>query len=453
MRPERPILLLSALMLVHLIFFAVALSGIPEQITDTREYINASRNIWTRGVLYCGEPDQPVREVLFTRRPPLYPLLAGITLPAPSGIPVFLLQILFSLLSILLVIKIFAGEQSPGRRFYPLLLIFILATPAQYIYASRVMAEIPFQLTLVAAAWSVYRFSTTRESGYVWLFNLLLTLGMAMKPVLFPFVLLTLPLSVFLFLRFRNRTFIIALILPLLWTGIYSCRNWLRTGSAQYSSIQTANLVNYNLRYFLMSARGSEEAARTVDSLYAACQPEKARHEEDFRTFRSPETGYRQMDRCLSRGAREILLEKPVRYALFHIKGSVRFFLDPGRFDIAGFFGIGGPGSAGFLDALNRDGIPGAVVVLRQQGWWLLAALGIIALFKVLKLAGFLIYLFRKQENLWLRIFLLLLVGYLALVTGPLGASRFLLPVELLLIGAAARGWMPVLSRIDEALL
>jgi hypothetical protein len=83
-------------------------------------------------------------------------------------------------------------------------------------------------------------------------------------------------------------------------------------------------------------------------------------------------------------------------------------------------------------------------------------AMGWIFMGKLLKLGGFLIYLLRgpgpRYESLLransacrpFRIFLILLVGYLALATGPLGASRFLLPVELLIIGAAVIGWLGV---------
>ena len=60
-------------------------------------------------------------------------------------------------------------------------------------------------------------------------------------------------------------------------------------------------------------------------------------------------------------------------------------------------------------------------------------------------------YLFRGHEQLQLRIFLIMLVGYLALVTGPLGASRFMVPVELLIIGGAVKGWAPIFWRIQPA--
>jgi hypothetical protein len=71
----------------------------------------------------------------------------------------------------------------------------------------------------------------------------------------------------------------------------------------------------------------------------------------------------------------------------------------------------------------------------------------LIALFKLLKISGFILYLFRAKTALPFRLFLAFLVGYLALVTGPLGASRFLLPVELFLIGGAVLGWTSLFGK------
>ena len=72
----------------------------------------------------------------------------------------------------------------------------------------------------------------------------------------------------------------------------------------------------------------------------------------------------------------------------------------------------------------------------------LVGILVLIFLFKVLKIIGFLLYLFRSTQSSMFRLLLFGLVAYLALVTGPLGASRFILPVELLIIGAASQGWI-----------
>jgi hypothetical protein len=451
------ILTLSAILLIHLLFFAIRLIRSPEPLPDSSEYLHAAANFYSQGTLYCGDLSDPIREELFTRRPPLYPFILGVTLAAGSKLPVFLLQALFSLLSVYLVTVIFGpGQRSPGNRFFLFLLIFMIATPAQFIYANRIMAEIPLQLILVLMAFCVYRYFAPPEKGdpsrneafpekgtppakrasansggrCIWVFYLLLTLGMALKPVLFPFFIPAFLISVYMFARTKKVVWIGALIIPILWITSYCLYNLNRTGSAQYSSIQTANMVNYNFRYFIMAKEGSESASQAVDLLYDHCGVLQ---------------DYAEKNRCLSRGVRETILKDPFRYGIFHLKGSIRYFLDPGRFDLVTFFNLSLPDSPGMLQAMNQEGVRGAIRAMRDQGWGWIIVLGVLGIFKLAKLSGFILYLVRGRSEIALRIFLGLLAGYMALATGPLGASRFLLPVELLIIGASIRGWIMLL--------
>jgi len=469
-RFNQPIFIITALLLVHLLFFLSALIRSPALLTDSEDYLTASQNLYSKGTLYSGDLSEPIVEEQLTRRPPIYPLILGLRSLTGSGIPLYLLQILASLLSILITYRIFVFEavnQSElGTKLYIIPgLVMLLATPAQFIYSSRIMAEIPFQLMVVLMAWSVFHYFNgsygqsigkvqpkeknhsngkdqsigkvppKEKERYIWLYNLFLTIGMAIKPVLYPFALLSLLLSVFLYIKTRKPTFILALILPIFWISTYSAWNFKRTGSSQYSSIQTANMVNYNLRYFIMGREGSEVAAEEVDRLYSDC---------------GDEVDYREKLKCLEHGVRKVILDNPVKYAFFHLKGSIRYFLDPGRFDLVTFFNIQPADSPGFLHVVNKDGLSGAIRFLKQQGWGLALILGLIAIFKLVKITGFLLYLWRGNEQFQLRIFLGFLVAYFALVTGPLGASRFLLPVELLLIGGALKGWIPIIMSLRK---
>lgn len=439
------ILLFSAILLIHLLFLTLSLIRDPDPLPDSLEYLHAASNMYGEGTLYCGDLSDPIREELYNRRPPLYPLLLGIAVTTGSNLPVLLMQILFSLLSLLLVVQIFRPQtHSRKNLFYLLILLFFLATPAQFIYTSRIMAEIPFQLIMVLMAWCIYRYFDPGSGGvpsgrrgmYVWIFYLLLSAGMAMKPVLFPFVIPVALFSLFIYARTKKPVWIVALLVPLLWITAYSLRNINRTGSIQYSSIQTANLVNYNLRYFIMAGEGGEIASQMVDSLYSRC---------------GNEPGYAEKNRCLSRGVRAVVAKEPLRYALFHLKGSARYFIDPGRFDLVTFFNLSPPDSIGILRVMNEEGISGIIRFLRSQGWGWIFLLGLLTIFKLLKLAGALLYLFRGTREIYFRIFIGLLIGYLALVTGPLGASRFLLPVELLVIGASLKGWLTLLNGPDHS--
>jgi len=432
MKPERSFLFCAIILLVHLCYFFYALFHPPVPFSDAHDYLNASHHLFKQGLFYCGDLSEPIREELLTRRTPLYPLMLVIHVLTGSETLVTLFQIILSMISIILVFRIFAPESRERKSLFNLIaLLLILATPAQFIYSNRIMAEIPFQLMIVLSAWSFFTYLKTHEKRYIWLLYLFLTLGMATKPVLYPFVVVMVLFSLYMLLVTRKWAWILALCLPLTWIAGYRYWNYQRTGSTQYSSIQTANLINYNLRYFVMSQEGSGAAAEAVDRLYERCE------ETD---------SYREKNLCLEWGAKEIIRGQPLQYTLFHLKGSVRFFIDPGRFDLVTFFGMQERDKPGFLNELNQDGLRGAFRFLKQQGAGLVILLLVLALIKLVKLTGFVYYLFRRQESFYLRIFLLLLIGYLAVVTGPLGASRFLLPVELLIIGGAVKGWMAMLN-------
>ena len=417
-------LILGAVILVHLLFFAFALIQKPQPLQDSQEYLQASDNLYHEGVLYTGDLGEAIREEAYTRRPPVYPLFLGFALITGSIFPVLLLQMLFSMLSIILVYRFFINDQ----KFVWLPALLLLMTPAQFIYSNQVMAEIPFQFILVLLVWCIYRYlESPTQNRYIWLFNLFLTIGMAIKPVLFPFAMIWMLGSILIFIRLRKAVFLVALLLPALWISAYTLRNYSRTGRVQYSSIQTTNLLNYNLRYFVVESEGSEAATEKVDAIYEKC---------------GEESTYKLRSQCLEEGARKVIMEHPLKYAWFHLKGSFRFFFDPGRFDLLNFFHIQESDAPGFLYHLNQHGLKGILGFLKQQGPVLVGILVLIFLFKVLKIIGFLLYLFRSTQSSMFRLLLFGLVAYLALVTGPLGASRFILPVELLIIGAAAQGWI-----------
>ena len=165
MKPQfnQPLSLLAALLLVHLLFFLSSQIQTPAPLSDSEDYLNASRNLYSQGVLYCGDLSEPIVVEQLTRRPPLYPLFIGFGLLTGSNIPVFLLQILISILSIILVYRIFLQG---NHRLSVVALILILGTPSLFIYSNRIMAEIPFQLLLVLMAWSVFKYFHMRKAQH-----------------------------------------------------------------------------------------------------------------------------------------------------------------------------------------------------------------------------------------------------------------------------------------------
>jgi hypothetical protein len=140
----------------------------------------------------------------------------------------------------------------------------------------------------------------------------------------------------------------------------------------------------------------------------------------------------------MTAAAWRIIAADPWRYAAYHIKGVITIFLDPERFDLAFFFVGPGATSRGFLVSSAREGLRGIAALIAAQSWPVLLAMAVAFAVNLLKTAGFVAFHFLRNIPTEIKLTLAMPVWYIALATGPLGAGRFLLPVLLLVIAAAA---------------
>ncbi len=425
-----PVILIIAL--VQGLFLAYQVHTGNFYLDDSKEYLRTADNMLTQGTVYCGDLQDAPDPALYTKRPPGYPaFLILIRIFTSSMLPVIILQSILSLASILLLIKLFGDKKRGAWLLLPLILFF----PAQFIYANLVMAEILLQIVIMLAVLLMWLYLGSLERKYLWGYQFLLILSILIKPVMYLFVVPNFLFSIYLFIKRKRRLTLISGLLPLVFVIIYAGINQQRTGLYHVSSIQTTNLVDYNMYYFLMNREGAENAGKVKDQVYEQCAGTK-----DFKAHES----------CLKQQALEVIKEDPVAYALFHIKGIIRMFIDPGRFDLYNFFHIEKKDSRGFLFYLNQGGIRGAWHYFLEQPLLIILTLGFIALFNLVRLAGFLAFLFNRNVSPEFRILLVLLIGTIAAATGPLGASRFLLPVVLLITGGAFYQYRQWYNRLTE---
>lgn len=408
------------ILIVHLAFLVYQLFAQNFLLADSQEYLDAADNLLSEGILYCGDLQEPIDPALYTKRPAGYPLFLSLTrFFTKSHVPVVILQMLLSLASVFLLLNIF----KPERRDRYILLTMLLLVPAQFIYANMIMSEILFQFMVMLAAYRLCLYLKIGRIRILWSYQLFIILGILIKPVMYLFVVPNIILFVVLYIRSHQRLVLLSGFLPVVFLIIFGGYNQHRTGFYHVSSIQQINLVDYNLYFFLMKTRGQEQASETREQIHADCASM-----EDF--------GERSA--CLSDHALSHIKEDLPRYALFHFKGMVRFFLDPGRFDMYNFFGLENEKGRGFLYHLNKGGLKGGFQYFLSQPVVVILLLLLIALVNLLKSAGFLFFLFNKKFRPEFRLFLFLFVGFLAFATGPLGASRFMLPAALLVTGSAA---------------
>ena len=412
--------MLITVVLLHLGFMVIQLLRQNYFLDDSREYLRMADNMLSDGMLYCGDTGKAIDPALYTKRLPGYPAFLALTrIFTTSMVPVIILQLLLSLGSVMLMLKIF----SPQKQSTSILLAMLVFFPAQFIYTNMIMTEILFQFMLMLAALILYRYVQTEKISLLWPYQLLLVTAILIKPVMYLFIVPNIILFIILYYKSRQRLVLISAFIPVIFVIILGGVNQQRTGYYHISSIQQINLVDYNLYYFLMDRDGKEAASAVKEQVYATCDSQK-----DFK----------EKSECLTGAVTSVFKEDLKGYALFHLKGMIRFFIDPGRFDIYNYFGIERESGKGFLYHLNEGGLKGAWRYFISQPVLVIILLLLIALVNLLRLFGFLAFLFNRSFKPEFRLFLFFLIAFLAFATGPLGASRFMLPVVLLLTGAAA---------------
>lgn len=437
--PRLPPAVWLVLVAAHVLAAAYALSTRHYLFPDSDRYLQAAQNIGQHGQLYArpwpaGPPTgQAVQE--FSIRPAGYPLLL-LALGAPLGI--VLLQNALSIWVLAVVLSGWAarGPRPPSRGAWAQALGLALSFPAQLIYASAVMSELVLQAVLVLGLGLAAGFARSGRARYLAGVAAALVVAWLLKPVFVPATVLFGLAAAWLAWRRRRPLLLLVGAAPLVLALGYMGWNWQRTGYFHFSSISTINLLHYNAAGVVRQAQGpaAEEAWVAQTLRQANAQPTFAARQAAIET-----------------AAVAVLRQHPLRYAAQHVVGMGTFFLDPGRFDTSVF--LGRNQSAGLLAALRSQGLAGVVRGVAQQSALLLALLLVTLLANMLRLALALRGLERRGPpstpsprdwlglatpgGRWRAAGVLL---YLALLTGPLGAARFLVPAWPLLLALALRG-------------
>ena len=123
----------------------------------------------------------------------------------------------------------------------------------------------------------------------------------------------------------------------------------------------------------------------------------------------------------------EILSKHWISYSIYHLRGVTFFFFDPGRFDIYQYWGMNN--RKGFFNYISQYGVTGIPLLLHEIPINILIILFFIFILNLLFLFGSIGYLILVPNERNLKLFIGGIVAYFALLTGPLGASRFRLPI------------------------
>ncbi|MDB5236492.1 MAG: hypothetical protein JWR44_3485 [Hymenobacter sp.] len=416
----------------HVLALGWALSRDSWSFPDSGRYLQAAENLRMHGVLYAkpwlGYPPKGAEQAMqeFTIRTVGYPLVVATT-GVGDGRPILLLllQNLLSVLSIGAVLRWWARERRPQPADWKFAVGGVLFFPAQLVYPNAVMSETLLQTAVVLMMTAGLFFVKTHKRRYFAGAAAALVLAFLLKPVFYPLSVVFAGVGLWAAWRQRRPQLLVMGVLPLLVAGLYMEWNQQRTGYFHFSSIAEINLLHYNAAGAVREVEGP-----AAEELWVASVLREANAQPDFAA----------RQQLIQARAEEKLQTHALVYARQHAQGMAALFLDPGRFDLGQFLRLPQPKGGGLLSQVRSGDFVGA---MRRLPLAMLGVLGLVLLANVARLVlavrGF--RALKNQGTLhfgrWIAAGLLF---YVALLTGPLGAARFLVPVWPLLFGLALMG-------------
>ncbi|MET4108780.1 hypothetical protein [Hymenobacter sp. UYP22] len=397
---------------------------------DSDRYVQAARNLRDAGVLYALPlHEKPLQLQEYTIRPPGYPVFLLLTGGAGTAFPVLtlLLQNGLSLLNLWLALRWLAhytGGLHPWQ--WGAVLLLAVLTPAQFIYANVLMSETMLQTAVVVLWLSITKLLTGQwQQRTLSRAAVAAALALLIKPVFWPFAAIFLAAGVVIGWRQRRVSIVAVSVVPLLAASLWIARNQQQTGYFHFSSISEINLLRYNARGVLQAAQGPAAAEQFVRATLAAAESRP---------------GFAAQQQYVQQHALAVLVQHPGTLVGQELRGVLTFFLDPGRFDVVHFLRLPQTAGSGLLQLLNQRSYAAALGYLRSLPLGLLGGLLLLLSANVVRLFLVLKFSFNSRYPWAVRWGLVGLVLYVALLTGPLGAARFTVPVLPLLLAAAGAG-------------
>lgn len=418
------------LIAIHALYFiaAVQLQGI--YLVDSYGYLHQAKNLAVYNTWYAEDWNAPLLVDYFSIRPPLYAWIIAVFQLITSNMFVLLfVQNVLSIINLWIVYRFAIKHGCDRKRAGIVLILGTLFYPAQMIHANFVMTEIVFQTLLTALSVCLMRFLFTPSwKGTIDLSGLL-ALCLLTKPVS-----LFLPFIVLVLMSWKlTETRQWKLLLPLLFTAAVFHAICLQqqhaTGYYHYTSIKSINQLKYNARYTLVHAVGEQEADSTIAEVMLVADASLQ---------------YGERLRYMSNEANQIIVSHPVDFALLFGKGIAAFFIDPGRFDLYHFFTVEETGSPGLLHEFNTKGFSALMEAVERAPLMILFLLFINLCWNICIVVAFIYFLTLKRVSVFIRVTVFLIVVYIAAATGPVGVSRYRVPVypELLLAAMFAAQYM-----------
>ena len=425
---------LLSIVMLHIIWFATGMMWKHFYNGDSYEYIYLAENI-KHGLYYGANALLPVVDYGMTSRTPLYSLLLLInySIFGLNNIPVLILQNILSVASCVLIYDVFQ-RLLPTQKKSWIYLVLIAFYPAQLFFPTMLVPDTLLQFFLMLYFKELLLSFEIPASKRMARMALWLILATMTKPIVYPFLILQVLYSLWYFYKTKHIIVVLLGIIPLASLVGYGFWNKSRTGLYHISSVQSHNLLNFNARSFLAFKYGQAYSDSVLEIANKGLDERK---------------GLKAKYEFADQAAKDIVKHDLVSYAFYHLKESVRFFIEPGKIELDLYTGqatlVFNTKAPNFYTELKKDGIKGAWNYL--QGYPYLPFILLVIFFNFLRIIGWLFFLFNKRYSLVLKVFSSIYILYFAVVTGPVSNTRYFMPVLLIMSALSMLGFAGLIDK------
>lgn len=426
---------LAALLIVHAVFFVIAVHYKNIFNGDSAEYIYMALNIRDHFWFYSGNPAMPEVTELLTLRPPGYSLF--LLLVYIFSINNWLVLVLQNILSVcnIYYLRSALAPLNYRKRYDWLLLAFVVIYPSQFINANTIAPDILLQSFVLLYFCQFLMLIQKKDWTHGLYMSLALIAGLLIKPVLYPFAYVHCILMLWVAMRFKSTVMpYLAAILPLMVVMLYGAWNLKRTGKLHFTSTQSFNAIFYQYK-FIEDKYGNDSALVFL--------------KEERKQADAMEHFYERYDYAGNR-SRELLLQNIGPYILFHAKMSLWILIAPGKGELDMFLGnlslrklYAKHQPRSLLNSVKHDGIKGLQMYANVNPSFPVTI--VVLCFNILKIAGLAIFFMTKSINKYVRIFTAILIAYFIFTAGPIANTRYFIPVSLITAVCATIAYQDIL--------
>ena len=389
-------------------------------LNDTIEYQNAAYNLLKNNVLYGGSPNQLVDYRLYSKRTLGYPVF--LLFQQQNEHLILISSVLLYVLLFFLGLHVLSLFIQTKAAFFSYTILFLLHFTCT-IHTALNMADLLLAATVTSLV-LVYYSCNISVYQKIFCISVLWGFGLLLKPVFLPSLLLIPVILIYLYKVTAQWRY--WLLIPVAFWAISCAMNYSGSGVFEYSSISTINLGQYNAKLMVAKLDGADSANNFTNS----------------KAFSVPRTlqQYTQYKQRVREKAISTILDNSLAYAKVHFTGMIKMILDPGRFEIYTFLGMNDKNES--LTELLYIGNWDRLKTVMSKNTIVLFTFLALFFVSILKAVLVCFSITRIQDTL----FILFVIAYFVLITGPVGAARFMLPVSVLYLVLAAIGTQHLLA-------